>query len=64
MWNFDLFRNFPLAYLHITYVPDDCITILKILKLLNRDFTSTQYDSEIKFNRGTNLEQKQIEIFI
>ena len=31
------------------------------LKLLNRDFTSTRYDLEIKSNRRTNLEQKRFE---
>ena len=30
------------------------------LKLLNRDFTCTLYNSDIKSNRQTNLEQKQI----
>ena len=32
-----------------------------LIKLLNRDFTSTRYDSEINSNRRTNLEQKLIE---
>ena len=31
-----------------------------MVKLLNRDFTCTRYDSDIKSNRQTNLEQKRI----
>ena len=35
-----------------------------LIKLLNRDFTSTRYDSDIKSNRQTNLEQKRIESLV
>ena len=35
-----------------------------LIKLLNCDFTSTRYDSEMKSNRRTNLEQKLIESLV
>ena len=36
----------------------------KVLKLLYFDFTSSQFDSEIKSNRRTNLEQKRVESLV
>ena len=43
----------------VSFKPSDVVGVCGV-KLLNRDFTCTQYDSDIKSNRQTNLEQKRI----